>query len=159
MFIIHENDLTYLIGELMKKRMAVKILIPILLANVVVFMLPFIFVFEGNTPVNSADPLQVKLQLGGIAVLVLNISILLAFLIYRKMTKKPKPLTIFLLTLGIFMAELFLLFRNMTQYNAFLAQNVFGMSSFTTSLLLFVFFNVSAAYVITRYSKRKIDPK
>jgi uncharacterized membrane protein len=144
---------------MMKKRSAAKILIPILLANMLVFMLPFIFVFGGKLPVNSIDPLQVKLQIAGIAVLVLNVSILLSFLIYRKMTKKPKPMTIFFLTLGIFIAEIFLLFRNMTQYNAFLSQNVFGMSSFTASLLLFVFFNISAAYVISRYTKRKIDPK
>jgi len=140
----------------MKKKAALRILIPILLANIVVFILPFLFIF--GTPV-SVDPWQVKFQVGAIALLVLNVSILLAFMIYRKMLKKPKPLMVFLLTLGIFIAEAFLLFRNITQYDAFLSQNVFGMSSFMTSLLLFVFFNLSAAYVITRYTKRKIEPK
>jgi len=140
----------------MKKKTALRILIPILLANIVVFILPFLFIF--GTPI-SVDPLQIKLQVGAIALLVLNVSILLTFMVYRKMSKKPKPLTVFLLTLGIFIAEAFLLFRNMTQYNAFLSQNVFGMSSFMTSLLLFVFFNLSAAYVISRYTKSKIEPK
>ncbi|MGB7595454.1 MAG: hypothetical protein WBL80_07800 [Erysipelotrichaceae bacterium] len=143
----------------MKKQAALRILLPILLANIVVFILPFIFISGANSPVNSADPLQVKLQVGAIVLLVLNVSILLAFMIYRKMQKKPKALSVFLLTLGIFIAEAFLLFRNMTQYDAFLSQNVFGMSSFMTSLLLFVFFNISAAYVIARYTKRKIEPK
>jgi hypothetical protein len=141
----------------MKKKTALRILIPILLANIVVFILPFIFIF--GTPTISVDPLQIKLQVGAIALLVLNVSILLTFMVYRKMLKKPKPLTVFLMTLGIFIAEAFLLFRNMTQYDAFLSQNVFGMSSFMTSLLLFVFFNISAAYVISRYTKRKIEPR
>lgn len=143
----------------MKKSVAFKILISILLANIVVFLLPFFLIYSGNSPINSVDPLQVKLQVGSIAALVLNISILLTFLIYRKMEKKPKPLNIIFLTLGIFIVELFLLFRNITQFNQALSQNVFGLSSFATSFLLFGLFNLSVVYVITHYKKRKIDRK
>jgi uncharacterized membrane protein len=138
----------------MKKQAAFRILVPILLANIVVFIVPFFIIF-GTNPI-SVDPLQVKLQVGAIALLVLNVSILLSFMIYRKMKKKPKPLTIFLLTLGIFVAEGLLLFRNMTNPTS---QNVLGMSSFTMSLVLFVFFNISLVYVISRYNRRKIDSK
>lgn len=143
----------------MKKNAALRILLPILFANVLVFLVSFFLLKTNNAPINSIDPLQASIQISMVMLLVLNVSILLSFMIYRKMTNKPKPLTIFLLTFGIFIAEVFLLFRNMTQYEQMLSSNVFGLSSFTTSLLLFVFFNLSAAYVITRYTKRKIDPK
>ena len=141
----------------MKKQAAFGILLSILLANIVVFMLPFVFVFGGNLPVNSVDPLRVKLLLGGLMLLVLNVSILLTFLIYRKMVKKPKPLMIFLLTLGIFVVETYLLFRNMIQFDAPQTWNNFGLPSYTTSLLFFVVANITIAYVIVRYKRGKFE--
>jgi uncharacterized protein (DUF486 family) len=139
------------------KKNAFKILIPILLSNIILFLVSFFLLIGDTSKAISIDPLQTAIQISMILLLVLNVSILLTFLIYRKLSNKPKPWMIFLLVCGIFLLEVFLLFRNITQFDQTLANSFLGLSSFTASLLLFVLFNISAAYVITRYRKRKTD--
>jgi hypothetical protein len=141
-------------GDTMKKHKALRILISILLANIVVFGGSYYYSNIWNpSPVNSADPLQTFLMQSMTLLFVLNVSILLAFLIQRKARNKLKnPILIFLMTLGIFGLEVFLLLRNIAQFST--SQGLFGLSSFATAILLFVLFNLSAVFVIQRYRKR-----
>ena len=143
----------------MKKANAFRILIPILLGNVLVFGIPFLLLQGGNALVNSIDPFQVTLQLSLILTLVLNLSILITFLLYQKMGKKPKPFTLLLLATGIFMLECYFLFRNISDFEKAASKSGFGLSPFTTSLLLFILFNASAVYIIKRYRKRKTEDR
>ncbi len=143
----------------MKKNTALKILIPIFLANILLFLVSFYFLTVNKSPVNSVDIVQTAIQISSILLLVLNTSILLTFLIYRKMAKKPHLLIVFLMIAGIFVAETFLLLRNMKQFDTVQFQSGLGWSSLVTSLLLFVAFNASLAFVIKRYGKRKPERK
>jgi hypothetical protein len=143
----------------MKKAVAFRILTPILMANIVVFGMPFLLLQSGNALVNSADPFQVTLQLSLILTLILNISILITFLLYRKMNKKPKPFILLILTIGIFILECYFLFRNISDFEKSALTSGFGFSSFTTSLLLFALFNASIVFMITKYRKRKSEER
>jgi uncharacterized membrane-anchored protein len=129
----------------MKKMSAFRILVPILLANIIVIGIPFVFLQSGNALMKGSDPFQVTLQLSLILTLVLNISILIAFLIYQKMNKKLKPFTLLILTISDFEKSS--------------STNGFGFSSFTTSLLLFALFNASVVFIITKNRKRNSEEK
>jgi uncharacterized membrane-anchored protein len=143
----------------MKKMSAFRILVPILLANIIVIGIPFVFLQSGNALMKGSDPFQVTLQLSLILTLVLNISILIAFLIYQKMNKKLKPFTLLILTIVIFILECFFLFRNISDFEKSSSTNGFGLSSFTTSLLLFALFNASVVFIITKNRKRNSEEK
>lgn len=141
----------------MKKTAAFRILVPILLANIVVIGIPFLFLQSGNALVKSADPFQVTLQLSLILTLILNISILIIFLLYRKMEKKPKPIMLLAITSILFLLECYFFFRNIKDFEKTASTSGFGFSSFTTSLLLFALFNASLVFIIARYRKRKSE--